>query len=74
MVDATLDAVIAVDLSTGSRTILSDATTPDAANALNYLLGITLDSTNGRALVVDADLDAVVAIDLSSGNRVIISK
>jgi len=65
---------VAVDLASGTRTILSDATTPDATNLLTFPTGITLDADNGRALVVDDGLAAVVAVELTSGDRVIISK
>ncbi|NOY63157.1 MAG: hypothetical protein GXP10_08415, partial [Gammaproteobacteria bacterium] len=73
--DGDLDAVVAVDLTSGARTILSDATTPDAANPFSFPVGITLDVTNGRALVIDGSfgLNAVVAVDLTSGARTILS-
>ncbi len=74
MIDSGLNALVAVDLSTGARKILSDDTNPGAANPFSEPLGIVLDKANGRALVVDANLRAVVAVELTSGDRVIVSK
>lgn len=79
--DIFLDAVIAIDLSTGARTVLSDATTPDASNAFISPDGIVVDQVidpvsnqaNNRALVVDSGLDAIVAVDLNTGARTILS-
>jgi len=53
VVDSFLGAVVAVDLSTGLRTILSDSSTPTADNSFSAPEGITLDSANNRALVLD---------------------
>ena len=72
--DLILDTVVAVDLVTGARTILSDTTTPDGNNALITPQSITLDVANNRALVVDSNLKAVVAIQLDTGERVIFSR
>ena len=66
--------VVAMDLVTGARTILTDPTTPSRANPFSRPLGIALDSANGRALVTDASLSALVAVELVSGERVIVSR
>ena len=55
--------VVAVDLTTGARTILSDGP--------STLWGITLDSANNRALVSAGS--EVVAVDLTSGTRTTLS-
>jgi DNA-binding beta-propeller fold protein YncE len=68
-----LNAVVAVDFSTGERTILSDSVTGMGPNFLSPR-GIALDSANNRALVVDASLAAGVAVDLSPGDRTILSE
>lgn len=73
IVDNRVGAVVAVDLQTGARTVLSDSSTPDALNPLRGPVGIALDSANGRALVTDNILRAVVAVDLQSGARSILS-
>jgi hypothetical protein len=67
-----LAAVVAVDISTGDRSILSDIVTGLGPN-FSSPLGIALDSANNRALVVDSSLAAVVAVDISTGDRIILS-
>ena len=80
--DSTLSAVIAVDLSTGNRTLLSDdldTTNNDAQLGTGLGLerprSITLDTSdadNPRALVLDVSQEAVLAVDLSNGNRTLL--
>ena len=60
-------AVLAVDLATGARTIISDSTTPNGVNAFISPTSLVLDSANNRLLVVDNSLDAVLAVDLTPG-------
>lgn len=77
MVDSTLAqaaAVIAVDLTTGVRTVLSDAATPSANNPFFSLSGIALDAANDQVLVIDNALAAVISVHLSSGARVDFSR
>jgi sugar lactone lactonase YvrE len=71
--DNYLSAVIAVDLTTGERTVLSDKNTPDANNSFVWLEDIAIDSANNRALALDSNLDAVIAVDLTSGARTVLS-
>lgn len=73
LVDASLDAVVAVDLVTGVREIISNRSTPNAATPLSYPVDLVLDSLNNRVLVLDWVLDAVVAVDLNTGVRTNIS-
>ncbi|MES2675414.1 MAG: S8 family serine peptidase [Pseudomonadota bacterium] len=73
VLDNVLKAVIAVDLTSGARTVLSNSSTPSSANSFSIPLGMELDAANNRALVVDDGLDAVVAVDLVSGARTILS-
>jgi DNA-binding beta-propeller fold protein YncE len=70
VVDSSLAAVVAVDFSTGDRTILSDNATGTGPNFL-FPEGIALDSANNRVLVVDSSLAAVIAVEPISGNRII---
>jgi DNA-binding beta-propeller fold protein YncE len=70
VVDSSLAAVVAVDLSTGDRTILSDSVTGMGPNFL-FPEGITLDSANNRILVLDSSLAAVIAVEPISGDRII---
>ena len=67
--DPCLDAVVAVDLTTGARTILSNNTTPDNTTPFVNSQGIALDATNNRALVVDITQAMVIAVDLTTGAR-----
>jgi sugar lactone lactonase YvrE len=71
--DLGLGAVLAVDRTTGARTILSGPEIPDAVNVFNAPDAIVIDETNERALVVDRSLLAVLAVDLVTGERTILS-
>ena len=71
--DAGLRAVLAVDLATGARTVLSSGTVPDAVSTWGNPLAIALDTANNRALVADNRLGAVVAVSLANGARTILS-
>jgi len=71
VVDRDLDALIAIDLDSGARTIVSDNNTgPNLATPQ----AIALDSANNRALVVDSVLDALIVIELGSGERAVSSR
>lgn len=72
-IDKRLRAVVAVDLVSKARTVLSDSLTPDGLNALLSPVAITLDDANDRALVVDNRLRAVVAVDLTTGARTVLA-
>lgn len=65
--------VIAVDLISGARTVLSSNSIPNATNPMRNLQGIAIDRPRNRALVVDSNLESVIAVDLSSGARTIIA-
>ncbi|HED52356.1 MAG TPA: hypothetical protein ENI83_02250 [Gammaproteobacteria bacterium] len=73
LTDQGLDALLAVDMRSGSRTILSDGRLPDANNGLGSPNDVLIDRANRRLLVADSVLDAVVAVDLETGARTIIS-
>lgn len=66
-------ALLAVDLATGARTILSDATTPDATNLFSNPQAIAVDAPGNRALVANYLPNAIYAVDLTSGARTILS-
>jgi hypothetical protein len=59
-------AVLAVDLSSGDRTILSAQGT-GAGPEIIYPYGVVVDGT--RSLVVDMSQAAVMTVDLASGDR-----
>ncbi len=75
VVDDSLDAILAVDLVTGVRTIVSDATHGSGIN-FKSPMGIALD-TNGDVYVTDNDWKALIKVDLKNtetlGNRDIVS-
>ena len=70
VVDNALDAVMLVDIATGNRAILSDATA-GTGDAFVAPKDSALDLANNRVFVLDSVLDAVVAVDLTTGNRTI---
>ena len=73
VVDNTLEAIIAVDLSNGNRTIIADSSIGSGVN-LTSPQYMALDSANNRAFVTDFILSAVIAIDLTTGERAVSSK
>lgn len=73
VVDNGLAAVVAVDLQSGVRTVLSGSAVPDTLNPLLGPAGIAVDSANGRALVADKSQGALLAVDLQTGARTVLS-
>lgn len=77
VLDAELDALVAVGLTTLVRSIVSDASTGNGdllASSSNNTNAIVLDENNQRVFVVTEDAGQVVLIDLVSGDQVVISK
>ena len=77
MVDRAHQAILAVDLATGNRSVVSDnddLTSPDAGAMVGSGPGLTtprdlwFDSGAERLFVLDSGLNAVLMIDLSAGN------
>ncbi|MCB9732823.1 MAG: hypothetical protein H6745_09455 [Deltaproteobacteria bacterium] len=75
--DTVLDALLAVDLTSGAITVLANKstdTTPVGTGVdMTNPRGVVLDAVNGVAYVLDADLDALVAIDLTTLERTIVA-
>lgn len=65
-------ALIAVDLTSGARTIIEDANTGTGPQII-LPEASALDVDNDRILIVDSYLNALISLDLSSGNRTSIS-
>ncbi|MEL6184940.1 MAG: hypothetical protein AAFU79_09975, partial [Myxococcota bacterium] len=65
------NAIVAVNLANGNRSVVSGTTMP-GPNIRNPH-GIALDPTSNRAFYVDIGIDAVVEVDLTTGNRTLIS-
>ncbi|MEM9491239.1 MAG: YncE family protein, partial [Myxococcota bacterium] len=61
------NAVVAIELASGDRQVLSDAET-GTGPALSSTNAIAVDTANGRALVISDDED-LIAIDLITGER-----
>ena len=73
VMDSGLDALLAVDLSTGNRTVISDASTGNDDASFDTALEIAVDSAGERALVVDNIEKALLAVNLETGERTVIS-
>ena len=61
-------AVIAVDLGTGDRTVVSDNTGTGAGTSFSNPSRLALDEANGRMFVIDRG-DRILGVDLVTGNR-----
>ena len=72
IIDNSLDSLVAVDLTTGNRTIVSDTRT-GSGPAFSYLSAVSLDTINDRTFVIDWGVRALVAVDLATGDRTIVS-
>ena len=83
VVDAFLRAVIAVDLSDGSRTVVSGCDIINRCPSGHYQVGggvplmqptdAVLDEVNNRLILTDAYLAALVAVNLTSGERSVVA-
>ena len=71
--DRYLDAIIAVDLDSGIRSIISDKQTPNTSVPISDPMCLVLDSQNNRVLVCESDTASITAVDLNSGERSTIS-
>lgn len=72
-VDSELNAVIAVDLTSGVRTYFSPpSATPDDDGALLMPRAIAMDTANNRALILDTGRKAIMAADLTTGERTVV--
>jgi hypothetical protein len=73
------DAILRVDLATGTRTVLSNATTPDAVNMFPNPNTLGLDLARNQLLVGDIGLGmpstnhAIYAVNLDTGQRTVLS-
>lgn len=65
--------ILAVNLTTGVRTPVSNNGSHGAGDAYAVPLGIALDNANNRVFITDTGLDAVYAVDLTSGDRTLVS-
>lgn len=70
LVDAALRALVAVDLNSGLRSIVSDDDT-GTGNSFSAPNGVAYDAVNNRAFVADGS--EIIAVDLANGNRSVFS-
>jgi hypothetical protein len=74
VLDGGLDAVLAVELDTGNRTVVAeDRVTPGQDFSVPDALALDKAEDGTRALVVDSGLDMVIAVALDDGARTVIS-
>jgi hypothetical protein len=70
--------VVALDLLSGERTVLSDAITPDSENMLSRPRCLVMDSMNDRLLVIQDTSDpiydnpSIIAVDPTTGQRSVV--
>lgn len=70
--DRSLDAIVAVDLTTGTRTILSDATHGSGPTLVDPER-IAVAPAPGLALIVQRNSSDLLGVDLTTGNRFVVS-
>ena len=83
IVDGFLRAVIAVDLSDGSRSVISGCDIINRCPSGHYQVGegvpltqpadAVLDEAGNRLIISDTYLSALIAVDLTNGNRSVVS-
>ncbi len=71
VVDSELQAIVAIDLATSVRSIISSAAVPDADNVFAKPVAIEINAAADTAYVLDAENRAIIAVDLASGTRTI---
>ena len=72
--DINRKSVIAVDLTTGMRTVFVDSSTPvEGSDGFYSPFGITIDAQNNRIILVDNWNRTLNAADLTSGTRTLLA-
>jgi hypothetical protein len=66
-------SVLAVDLATGDRSILSENLSVGQGADFGSPQSLVVHSASDSALVVDSELAALLAVDFATGNRIVIS-
>ncbi|WDD97916.1 hypothetical protein [Thalassomonas actiniarum] len=66
--DWRLMALLAIDLSTGERTIIADSDTVGNGDFFNGPDDVEFDTENNRAFILNGDLGAIFSVDLSNGH------
>lgn len=73
VVDSRLQAIVAIDLTTGARTTFSDGSVPTAANAFELPVAIAINAAGDTAYVLDAGQRAVFSVDLVTAATTLLS-
>ena len=73
VLDTQLGAVLDVNLTTGTRSLISDNSLPDDNNTYNRIDAVVSDSANDRMLILDSGRLALISESLSTNKRMIIS-
>lgn len=73
VIDAGLDMLIAVDLTTRERVIVSSNNVGEGPN-FETPTGLDFDIINNRMFVTDSEADALFLVDLVTGDRTIVTK
>ncbi|MEM1414495.1 MAG: Ig-like domain-containing protein [Myxococcota bacterium] len=68
-----VDALVAVDLATGARRVVSGEDTPSGGPPLRQPNSVALSADESTAYVVDGRLDALLSVDLATGVRTVLS-
>jgi hypothetical protein len=73
--DAGLGAIVAVDLASGNRTLMSSSSPTGSGIALDQPVQVKLDASGSRLLVLDGSVsrNALVAVALANGNRTVLA-
>ncbi len=73
--DAGLGAIVAVDLATGNRTLMSSSSPTGSGVAFDQPVQVKLDAGSSRLLVLDGSVNrnALVAVNLVNGNRTVLA-
>jgi len=68
--DNVKDAVYAVDISSGARTLLWNYDVDGTENDIGYISDMKMDLASNRVLALDYDSNKIVGINLENGDRV----
>ena len=73
VVDSARQALVAVDLHTQARSVVSGRSHPNSDVPFEFPTAVVVDHRSDRALVTDSVLRAVIAVDLQAGTRTVLS-
>ena len=77
VIDQHYSKILAVDLTSGERTIVTDENSPNSFNQLGFVRALTIDKENNRIYVSNDNLQGrsgIITVDLADGQRTILSQ